>query len=162
MKTKLLLTVALLALAPLAHADELPDEMLGKWCHVSTQWDSAVFGMFTQSDCKSGTGVIINKSTEQYFGPEPQNGYPNANCTIEWVRKLADDHYLVRTTCHKLLGPDQMHPNRGEPYSGEEILYLDTCGRLQSKDPEYCDPHCRDEPGSTFQSEPPPEACRVS
>jgi hypothetical protein len=159
---KLLLTAVLFALAAPAHADELPDAMLGHWCALNSQWDSAVFSMFSQSDCKNGTGVILTKTTETYFGPEPQNGYPNATCTIEQVTKLEDDHYLVRTTCKEILEPDQMHPNRGQPYSGEGILFLDKCGRLQSKDPEYCNPHCLDEPGSTFQSEPPPEACRVS
>jgi hypothetical protein len=162
---KTLLLAALLALPTLAgstHADELPDEMLGRWCHVDTQWDSAVFGMFASSHCKDGTGVNLTKTTESYFGPEPQNGYPNATCTIDRITKLEDEHYLVESTCKEILGPDRMHPNRGQPYSNDQILYVDTCGRLQSKDPDYCHPHCLDEPGSTFQSEPPAEVCRVS
>jgi hypothetical protein len=161
MKKIILLTAALLALpafAGSAHADELPDEMLGKWCFINSKWDSAVFTLFVQSDCsgKDDTGFILTKTSERYFGPEPQKGYPNATCTIDRVTELADRHYLTEVTCKDDGKPDSMHPGRGEPYQGGGILYLDTCGRLQSKDPEYCHPHCDEE------SEPPPEACRVS
>jgi hypothetical protein len=163
MKT-LLLTTALLALPAFAHADELPDEMVGRWCHVDTQWDSAAFGLFVQKDCKDGTGFDLTSKTTRVFFSGSISGavYPNSRCTIDRVTKLEDEHYLVEDTCVEDGGPDDMHPGRGQPYSGSEILFLDTCGRLQSKTPEYCHPHCLDEPGSTFQSEPSPGACRLS
>lgn len=139
-----------------AHAaDDLPDEMVGRWCQLGSEWDSAAFSMFVQSDCKTGTGFNLTKTTQSYFsGTGPGAVFPNSECTVDRVMKLVDDHYLVNATCKEHGGPDAMHPNRGQPYSGEEILFLETCGRLQSKTPELCNPHC--------DPEPPPEACRVS
>jgi hypothetical protein len=152
--------IAAIALAaPLsAKAEELPDEMIGRWCAISSQWESAVFAMFAQSQCdsKDGTGFVMTKTTQSFFGPEPQMGYPNNTCTIDQITKLEDEHYLVRTTCREHGVPDAMHPNRGEPSTNEAIWFVDTCGRMQLKEPEYCHPHC------DAESEPPPEACRVS
>ena len=150
------LAAAAIVLAAPAMADELPEAMEGRWCSIASEWDSAAFSMFIQSECngKDGTGLALTKTTLLFFGPEPQRGFPNSHCTIEKVTKLEDDHYLVDSTCKEHGGPDASHPYRGEPYENGQILFLDTCGRLQSKNPELCDPHC--------DPEPPPEACKVS
>ena len=105
----------------------------------------AAFGMFAQKDCylQDGYPALSLLRPHAPFGEE--------TCTIDRVTKLEDEHYLISNTCKSHLGPDRMHPTRGQPYEYAEILYLDSCGRLQSKTPEYCHPHCEDPPGSRIR-----------
>ena len=105
----------------------------------------AAFGMFAQKDCylQDGYPALSLLRPHAPFGEE--------TCTIDRVTKLEDEHYLISNTCKSHLGPDRMHPTRGQPYEYAEILNLDSCGRLQSKTPEYCHPHCEDPPGSRIR-----------
>jgi hypothetical protein len=77
--------ILLLSLQALsAQADELPGEMVGRWCHLDTQWDSAAFSMLVQSDCKSGTGLNLTKTTQSYFSGSGSGAvYPDSTCTID-------------------------------------------------------------------------------
>jgi hypothetical protein len=91
-----------------AMADELPDEILGRWCHITTQWDSAAFGMFVQQ-CRTQTGLNLTKTTQSYFSGSDTGVavFPNSTCTNDRVTKLVDEHYLVEATCRDLAGPDE-------------------------------------------------------